>query len=52
MAAHAITKIKLGRIDSETTSNIGVVRGGEAVNIVMPEVTLHYEARSFLRRKN
>ena len=51
VAAHAITKIKLGRIDSETTSNIGVVRGGEAVNIVMPEVTLHYEARSFSGEK-
>ena len=51
VAAHAITKIKLGRIDKETTSNIGVVRGGEAVNIVMPEVTLHYEARSFSGEK-
>ncbi|WP_291258989.1 M20/M25/M40 family metallo-hydrolase [Fusobacterium sp.] len=51
VAAHAITKIKLGRIDSETTSNIGVVRGGEAVNIVMPEVTLQYEARSFSGEK-
>lgn len=51
VASHAITKIKLGRIDSETTSNIGIVRGGEAVNIVMPEVTLHYEARSFSGQK-
>lgn len=51
VAAHAITKIKLGRIDAETTSNIGVVRGGEAVNIVMPEVTLQYEARSFSGEK-
>lgn len=51
VAAHAITKLKLGRIDSETTSNIGVVRGGEAVNIVMPEVTLQYEARSFSGEK-
>lgn len=47
VAAHAITKIKLGRIDSETTSNIGVVKGGNAVNIVMPEVSMIYEARSF-----
>lgn len=51
VAAHAITKLRLGRIDSETTSNIGMVRGGEAVNIVMPEVTLHYEARSFSGEK-
>ena len=47
VASHAITKIKLGRIDAETTSNIGVVHGGQAVNIVMPEVSMMYEARSF-----
>lgn len=51
VAAHAITKLKLGRIDKETTSNIGMIYGGEAVNIVMPEVTLHYEARSFSGEK-
>lgn len=51
VAAHAITKLKLGRIDSETTANIGMVRGGEAINIVMPEVTLKYEARSFSGEK-
>lgn len=51
VAAHAITKLKLGRIDKETTSNIGMVYGGEAVNIVMPEVTLQYEARSFSGEK-
>lgn len=47
VAAHAITKIKLGRIDKETTSNIGVIHGGQAVNIVMPNVSMMYEARSF-----
>ena len=47
VASHAITKIKLGRIDSETTSNIGIVKGGSAVNIVMPEISMTYEARSF-----
>ena len=51
VASHAITKIKLGRIDSETTSNIGIVRGGEAVNIVMPELSIMYEARSFQGEK-
>lgn len=51
VAAHVITKLKLGRIDSETTSNIGMVRGGEAINIVMAEVTLKYEARSFSKEK-
>lgn len=51
VAAHAITKIKLGRIDSETTSNIGVVKGGQATNIVMPTIELDYEARSLSNDK-
>lgn len=51
VAAHAITKLRLGRIDAETTSNIGVVRGGQAVNIVMPEVKMMYEARSLRDEK-
>jgi tripeptide aminopeptidase len=51
VAAHAITKIKLGRVDTETTSNIGVVKGGQATNIVMPSVELEYEARSLSNEK-
>lgn len=47
VASHAITKLRLGRVDENTTSNIGVVTGGSAVNIVMPSVTMMYEARSF-----
>lgn len=51
VAAHAITKLRLGRIDEETTCNIGVVSGGAAVNIVMPEVKMMYEARSLRDEK-
>ncbi len=51
VAAHAITQLKLGRVDEETTSNIGVVSGGQAVNIVMPEVKMMYEARSLRDEK-
>lgn len=51
VAAHAITKMKLGRIDAETTSNIGIVKGGEAINIVMPSLELQYEARSLSSEK-
>lgn len=47
VASHAVSKLRLGRIDNETTSNIGIVKGGEAVNIVMPELSMMYEARSF-----
>jgi tripeptide aminopeptidase len=46
MAARAIERMKLGRIDPETTSNIGVVHGGTATNIVCAEVNLRAEARS------
>jgi len=51
VASHAISKMSLGRVDSETTSNIGIVRGGDAINIVMPEISLMYEARSFSKEK-
>ena len=46
VAAHAITQMKLGRIDSETTSNIGVIQGGAATNIIPDLVELKGEARS------
>jgi tripeptide aminopeptidase len=46
IAAEAIAAMKLGRIDEETTANIGVIQGGEATNIVTNLVTLRGEARS------
>lgn len=46
VAADAISKMKLLRIDDETTANIGTVHGGMATNIVMPEITVATEARS------
>ncbi|MEH0689769.1 M20/M25/M40 family metallo-hydrolase [Vibrio cholerae] len=46
VAAEAITQMKLLRIDEETTANIGIVEGGNATNIVMPELTVVAEARS------
>jgi tripeptide aminopeptidase len=46
VAAEAISAMKLGRIDEETTANIGVIRGGEATNIVTNFVYLKGEARS------
>ncbi|PYT04829.1 MAG: peptidase M20 [Acidobacteria bacterium] len=46
IAAEAIAAMKLGRIDDETTANIGVIRGGEATNIITNFVTLLGEARS------
>lgn len=46
IAAEAISAMKLFRIDDETTANIGVIRGGEATNIITNLVTLRGEARS------
>jgi tripeptide aminopeptidase len=46
VAAEAIVSMPLGRIDAETTANIGVIHGGAATNIVPDLVTLKGEARS------
>jgi tripeptide aminopeptidase len=46
VAALGIGQMKLGRIDHETTANIGVIEGGMAVNIVPNSVILRGEARS------
>ncbi len=46
MASNAISKMKLGRIDKETTANIGVIEGGLATNIIPNLVSLKGEARS------
>jgi len=46
VAAEALTKMKLGRIDAETTANIGLIQGGTATNIVPDRVELNGEARS------
>lgn len=46
IAARAIDNMKLLRIDEETTANIGVISGGQATNIVTPEVNIKAESRS------
>jgi len=50
-AARAIADLRLGRIDEETTANVGVIRGGTATNIVPEWCTLLAEARSHDERK-
>lgn len=47
----ALPLIQNGRIDEETTANIGKVAGGEAINIVMDEIVLHGEVRSISDNK-
>jgi tripeptide aminopeptidase len=51
VAAEGIAQMRLGRIDDETTANIGVIQGGMAVNIVPNSVTLKGEARSHSQDK-
>jgi tripeptide aminopeptidase len=46
VASEAIAAMPLGRIDEETTSNIGIINGGEATNIVPDLVYIKGEARS------
>ncbi|CCO12002.2 M20/M25/M40 family metallo-hydrolase [Carnobacterium maltaromaticum] len=46
IAAKAIAKMKLGRLDADTTANIGTINGGTASNIVADEVKVFAEARS------
>lgn len=51
VASKAISKMPLGRIDSETTANIGRFEGGGATNIVCDRVDIFAEARSLVPHK-
>lgn len=51
VAAKAISRMPLGRIDAETTANIGRFEGGGATNIVCDYVKLDAEARSIVQHK-
>jgi tripeptide aminopeptidase len=46
VAGVAISRLKLGRIDDETTCNLGLIEGGAATNIVAETVVIQGEARS------
>jgi tripeptide aminopeptidase len=45
-AAAAIAEMELGRIDPETTANVGLIDGGTATNIVPGRCRIEGEARS------
>ena len=51
VAGEGIARMQLGRIDHETTANIGVIEGGMAVNIVPNSVVLRGQARSHSEEK-
>jgi len=46
LAAEALNKIKVGKLDYESTRNFGLIHGGTATNIVPELITLHGEVRS------
>jgi tripeptide aminopeptidase len=46
IASRAISKMNLGRIDAETTANIGTIHGGMASNIIPARISLRGEVRS------
>jgi tripeptide aminopeptidase len=46
MAAEAISNMMLGRLDEETTANIGRIEGGSQTNIVTDKVIFTAEVRS------
>jgi tripeptide aminopeptidase len=50
-AARAVSDLRLGRVDEETTANVGIIQGGTAGNIVPEWCTLDAEARSHDERK-
>jgi tripeptide aminopeptidase len=50
-AARAIADLRLGRIDDETTANVGLIHGGTAGNIIPEWCTFLAEARSHDERK-
>jgi tripeptide aminopeptidase len=51
IAAKAVARMPLGRIDEETTANIGRFQGGTQTNIVCDHVEILAEARSLIPEK-
>ena len=50
VAARAVDKMPSGRISSDTTSNVGIISGGRATNIVCDEVIVEAEVRSLVKK--
>ncbi len=50
-AASAIARLRLGRLDEETTANAGRIEGGVAANVVPEHCRVELEARSLDRER-
>jgi tripeptide aminopeptidase len=46
MTAEAISRLRWGRLDKESTANIGLIHGGVATNIIPDQITIEGEVRS------
>jgi tripeptide aminopeptidase len=44
--AHAIAAMRLGRLDAETTANVGLIDGGSAINVIPERCRIEAEVRS------
>ena len=51
IASRAITELKLGHVDDETTLNVGLISGGSVVNAVPELCTCKGEIRSYSHEK-
>ncbi len=51
IASKAISELHLGRLDHESTANIGLISGGTATNIIPDKVIVHGEVRSHSQDK-
>jgi tripeptide aminopeptidase len=45
-AARAIAAMRLGRLDAETTANVGLIDGGSAINVIPERCRIEAEVRS------
>jgi tripeptide aminopeptidase len=50
-AANAIAAMRLGRLDGETTANVGLIGGGSAINVVPEHCRIEAEVRSLDRER-
>ena len=51
LAAEAINKLSFGRLDTQSTANLGLIRGGVATNIIPEEIVIKGEVRSHSEEK-
>ena len=48
MAAHAIARMRIGRLAPKMTASVGIIKGGTATNVVPDSCYIEGEVRSFL----